>query len=359
MTTRSKQFSTTLLCLSLCAATPALALDGWHLVASTAIESKTSTWDYIAFEATGKRLYLGHRKEGLQVFDPATQRVVGVIGDTAAHSANGASFAPEFDLGISNNEDGTYTPFKLSTLEAKPSVKIAEGIDTSHYDSASKRFVFNTEPDKDGTDLVVLDAATLKEVGKIRVPTRKAEGADADGAGKFYLAGQDRDEIYVLDTQSLKVSATWSVPACGKPTAVATDIANQRVFVSCRGNANAKPALVVLNAQNGSVVYSSEIGGGSDSMVFDPATKRLFSANGINANLSVFEQVNANSYKPVETLGTQAWVKVLAMDHAAQRLYSITANGTSDAGKKINTAVSPYYINTVFPNTFRVLTYGK
>ena len=50
---------------------------------------------------------------------------------------------------------------------------------------------------------------------------------------------------------------------------------------------------------------------------------------------------------------------MLAMDYAFQRLPSITANGTSDAGKKINTAVSPYYINTVFPNTFRVLTYRK
>ena len=359
MKVRINQFFRPLVCLSVFAALPAFALDGWHLVSSTTIESKTSTWDYIAFEGVNKKLYLGHRKEGLQVFDPATQKLLGVIGDTAAHSANGATFAPEFDLGISNNEDGTYTPFKLSTLEAKPSVKIADGVDTSHYDSASKRFVFNTEPDKEGTDLVVLDASTLTQVGKIRVPTRKAEGADADGMGKFYLAGQDHDEIYVLDTKALKVTATWSVPACGKPTGVAVDPANQRVFVSCRGNATAKPAVVVLNAQDGSVVYSAEIGGGSDSMVFDPATKRLFSANGINANLSVFEQVNANTYKPVETLGTEAWVKVLAMDHAANRLYSITANGTSDAGKKINTSVSPYYINTVFPNTFRVLTYGK
>jgi hypothetical protein len=344
---------------SFLAATSTLAFDGWHVIASTRLESKTSTWDYIAFEASTKRLYLGHRKEGLQVFDPATQKLVGVIGDSASHSANGASFAPEFDLGISNNEDGTYTPFKLSTMEAKPSVKIAEGIDTSHYDSASKRFVFNTEPDKEGTDLVVLDAATLKEVGKIRVPTRKAEGADADGAGKFYLAGQDRDEIYVLDTRALKVTATWALPACGKPTAIATDPASQRVFVSCRGSATVKPALLVLNAQTGAVIYSAEIGGGSDSMVFDAATKRLFSANGVNANLSVFEQVDANTYKPVETLGTEAWVKVLAMDHAANRLYSITANGSSDAAKKINTAVSPYYINTVLPNTFRVITYGK
>ena len=41
-------------------------------------------WDYIAFETTTQRLYLYHREKGLQVFDPATQKVVGVIGDTIA-----------------------------------------------------------------------------------------------------------------------------------------------------------------------------------------------------------------------------------------------------------------------------------
>jgi len=348
-----------LLAAALLSTTPAVAFDGWRLAASTTIESKTSTWDYIALEATTNKLYLGHRKEGLQVFDPATNKLVGVIGDTAAHSANGATFAPEFDLGISNNEDGTYTPFKLSTLAAQPSVKIAAGIDTSHYDTATKRFVFNVEPDKDGTELIVLDAATLKDVGHIKVATRKAEGAVADGMGHFYLAGQDRDTIYVLDTTALKVTAEFAVPTCGKPTGVAVDAPARRLFVSCRGSATVKPALLVLNADTGAQVFSAEIGGGSDSMIYHAATHRLFSANGVNANLSVLEQVNADTYKIVETLGTQAWVKVLAITPAGDKLYSITADGTSDASKKILTAVSPYYLNTVYPNTFRVLTFTK
>lgn len=348
-----------ILAAALLVTTPALAFDGWHLESSTTIDSKSSTWDYVAFEPGRKLVYIGHRREGLQVFDAAARKLVAVIGDTAAHSANGASFAPAFDLGISNNEDGTYTPFKLSTLEAGASVKIAEGIDTSHYDEASKRFVFNTEPDKDGTDLVVMDAATQAIAGKIRVTTRKAEGAAADGKGRFFLAAQDQDSILVLDTKALTVAATWKIAACGKPTGVDVDPERDRVFVSCRGNGAVKPALVVLNAATGEMVFSTEIGGGSDSMVFDAASHRLFSANGVNANLSVVEQIDADHYKLIETLGTQAWVKVLAMDHAAGRLWSITADGTADAGKKINTAVSPWYINTVFPGTFRVLSFVK
>ena len=120
-----------------------------------------------------------------------------------------------------------------------------------------------------------------------------------------------------------------------------------------------KPAFVVLDAANGAKIYAVEIGGGSDSLIYDAPTKRLYSANGVNANLSVIEQVDANNYKVVEHLGTEAWVRTMAMDHTTGRLFAQTASGSSDASKKILTAVSPYYINTIFPNTYRVLTYGK
>ena len=75
--------------------------------------------------------------------------------------------------------------------------------------------------------------------------------------------------------------------------------------------------------------------------------------------MHVFEQVDANTYKPVEVVGTRNWVKVIALDKKNQKLYSLTAEGSSDASKKINTAVSPFYQNTVIPNTFTVLVYSK
>ena len=176
-------------------AATAMAFDGLHLQSSVTFQSSNAAWDYVSYDAANKHVFLGHRKDGLQVYDPATQKIIRVVGDTAAHSANGASIAPEFDLGISNNEDGTYTPFKLSTLEAGASIKIAEGVDTSHYDAATKRFVFNTEPDDKGTHLLVMDAANQKLLGEILVPSKKAEGAEADGTGNYYLDGHDRDEM--------------------------------------------------------------------------------------------------------------------------------------------------------------------
>jgi hypothetical protein len=345
--------------LLLLAATPAFAFDGWHTESVTFIASKTSDWDYVNYDAVTKRLFLGHRKEGLQVYDPATRKLVTTIPGTPGHSSDGITLISEMDLGIINNQDGTFMPLKLSTLEVGPAVKLVEGLDTSHYDPFTKRLVFNVDPGKDGTDLVVVDATTLKTVGTIKVATRKAEGAAADGLGRFYLAGQDIGKILVLDTKDLKVTATWSSPTCGKPTAIEVDAAAKRLFVSCRSTPAVKPALVVLNTETGATVWSTEIGDGTDGVAYDAPTKRIFSTNGVGATLTVAEMTTPDSFKLVETLATYNGAKVIAMDHENQKLYTIVAEGSANYEKKINTNNSPWYANTYFPNTFRVITFSK
>ncbi len=339
---------------------PASAFDGWHLERTATIEGKASGWDYVAFDEGTNHLFLGHRKEGLQVFDPVTQKVTKVIDKTGEASSNGAVLIPEFDLGVSNNENGTLIPFKLSTLEAQPPLRVGDDLDTSHYDSASKRLVVNQGAGKDGTELVMLDVPSLKEAGRLKVASKKVEGADSDGRAAFFLAAQDLDRIYKIDAKAGKVTAEFdTAPNCGRPTSVTVDAAHDRVFVGCRGHDAVKPSFVVLDGATGKTVYSAEIGGGSDSIIYDADLKRIFTANGVGANLNVFEQVDADSYKPVETLGTRPGVRTTAMDHKTKTIFAVTAEGSADPSKKILTAVSPFYANTFFPNTFTVLSYGK
>lgn len=345
---------------SLLSMSAAQASDGWHLTNATPIEGKASGWDYVSFDPSTQHVFLGHRQNGLQVFDPATHTVVGTVAGTAEASSNGAVIIPELDLGISNNENGTIIPFRLSTLAAQPAIKVGEDLDTSHYDPASKRLVLNMGAGKDGTDLIMLDVPSMKDVGHLHVPSKKVEGAESDGKTAFFLAAQDLDKLYKIDTKAGTVTATFdTAPGCGKPTAVAMDAADDRVFVSCRGRDALKPALVVLDGASGRLVYSAEIGGGTDSLIYDPTLKRIFSANGVGANLSIFTQVDADTYKPEETLGTRAFMRTMAMDRKTGTIFAVTAEGIADPAKKILTAVSPFYPNTFYPNTYTVLSYAK
>jgi DNA-binding beta-propeller fold protein YncE len=339
--------------------TAALAFDGWKLESATVIEGKGSSWDYLTLDQASSRLYIGHRKEGLQVFDTAAKKLIRTIDKTTTQSSNGATLMPEFDLGISNNEDGTITPFKMSTLEARDPIKLGEELDTSHYDPATKRIIVNMASGKDGTDLIVLQAPGLEKVGVIPVRTKKPEHAEADGKGNFYLASRDLDLVYRIDTREMKVTAEWPTPGCGQTNSIALDNANKRIFLACRGSDKVKPSFAVMDMEGGKVLFTAEIGGGNDGIVYDAELKRIFMTNGVNAIMNIFEQVDTNTYKQVEALGTHAGVRSLAMDAKTKKLYAVTAEGSADYAKKVTTSVSPYYANTFFPNTFKVLVYSK
>ena len=334
-----------------------MAFDGWHQDSATIIEGPGSGWDYVTLDQKSGRLFIGHRKEGLQVFDTAARKVVATIAGTPAASANGATLMPEFDLGISNNENGTIIPFRLSTLEAAAPIVLGEELDTSHYDAATHRVVVNMAAGKDGTDLVLLEVPSLKVAGSVRVPARKPEAGEGDGTGQFFIAARDTNKVYRIDLRSLQITADWPTPGCAQTNGLAVDKVGRRIFLGCRGSDTVKPSFAVMDADTGKILFTAEIGGGNDSVIYDPDRRRIFLANGVGAVLNVFEQVDANTYKPLETLGTRAGVKVLAYDDKARRLWSMTAEGSADAGKKINTAVSPFYANTFFPNTFTVLSY--
>lgn len=338
---------------------PAHAFDGWHVVQATTIPGPGGAWDYVSFDAARNRLFIGHRRLGLQVFDLATRRMVATVAGTAAASSNGATLMPEFDLGVSNNEDGTLTPFKLSTLEVSAPIKLGAELDTSHYDPATKRLVVNTAPGPDATDAVVLEVPSLARAGTVRIASRKIEAGEGDGRGSFFIAARDVNRVFRVDMRSLAVTAEWPTPGCAQTNGMAMDTANRRIFLGCRGSDTVKPSFAAMNADTGAVVFTGEIGGGNDGTIYDPELKRIFLANGVGAVINVFEQVDADTYRPVESLGTRSGVRALVIDPKAKLLHTVTAEGSADAGRPIVRTVSPFYANTFFPNTFAVLTIGR
>jgi hypothetical protein len=338
---------------------PVAAFDGWHLESSTAIDGKGSAWDYITLDGAAGRLYIGHRKEGLQIFDTGSKKLLKTLDNTAGQSSNGATLMPEFDLGISNNEDGSITPFKMSAMEAKAPIKLGEELDTSHYDPVSKRILVNMAAGKDGTDLVVLQAPSLDKVGVIKVASKKPEHADGDGKGNLFMASRDLELVYRIDMKAMKVTAEWPAPGCGQTNSLVMDVANKRLLLGCRGNDKVKPSFAVMDSETGKVVFSQEVGGGNDGVAYDADMKRVFLTNGVNAVMNVFEQVDADTYRQVEALGTHAGVRSLALDAKSKKIFAVTAEGSADYAKKVTTSVSPFYANTFFPNTFKVLVYAK
>ncbi len=341
----------------LAAAPAALAYDGYHLQSILNVPSKGGAWDYITSDAPTGRVFVGHRKEGLQVFDMNTGKMVGTIDKS--EGSNAATLMPEFDLGVSNNDNGTLTPFKLSNLAISTPIKLGEEIDTSHYDAFNKRLMVNLAAAGDGSEVLILEVPSLKTLGRIKLPSTKLEGGVADGKGAFYLVARDRNTMFTIDPIAMKVTAERKIEGCEQANSVDMDTANNRVLVGCRGKNNAvAPVLAVVDAASGKTVFTGEIGRGNDGLVFDGAAKRVITMNGVDANMVVFEQIDPDHYKMVEAVGTRPGARSFGYDPKTRKVYTAVAEGAADASKRIVTSVSPFYANTFTPDTFVVLTYA-
>jgi YVTN family beta-propeller protein len=193
-------------------------------------------------------------------------------------------------------------------------------------------FVIEGDP---GT-VTVIDPAQRKAIATINAG-EKMEYATADDQGHVFVAVE-------IDAHTNRITARWPAPNCKSPHGLALDKAGQRLFMGC---ANAR--LVVLDAHSGDVVADLPIGSGSDAIAFDPVRKRVFSSNGRDGTVTIYQQLSADEYTVRAPIRTAVSGRTMTLDPATSRLFVIAADTdpTSTPGGR------PH----VRPGTVRALIY--
>lgn len=339
------------LAASLALAAPAAAQPFYRLESATTIKGKSPDWDYVALDASRPYLFIGRRGDGATVFDLGKKQVVKIIEQS--DEAGAIRLVPEFDLGYTANEDGSTTMFKLSTLKTLKRIPFGKDCDSVFYDPKSKQLVFTMG---DSEALAFVDAKTGNVAGTLKMDSHKLDGSAADGQGHMFVAERDKNRVAKIDVAQRKLVAEWPTEGCSQPTGLDYDPASKRVFVGCRGD---KPVLAVLDADRGKVVTTLPIGRGNDGVVFDAATRQIYTSNGVDANLVVYAQADADNYKLVEAVTTRPYARTMALDAKSKKVYTVTAEGAADPAKKINSAVATFYPNTYYDDSFTVLTYSR
>jgi DNA-binding beta-propeller fold protein YncE len=306
------------------------------------------SWDYLAFDPASSLLYVSLRADGALVFDTKAKKVVRTLDDTKG--ANAFVLLPAVDRGFVINQDGSATVFELATHKTLKRVKFAEEADNGFYDPVTQQLLVTTGG---AHEAVFLDPKSGEVLGRMRVDSSKLEGTAPDGKGNMFMALRDRNKVLRIDMKRREVTAEWPTPGCEQPNGVAFDAANKRVLVACRG---ASPVLAAMNADNGRVVSTVPIGRGSDVMVFDAEQRKIYTANGVDANLTVIDQVDADTYKVAEVPTTRPYARTMALDPRTKTVYLVAAEGTVDPNKKFGSDVATYYPNTYFKDTFTVLS---
>jgi DNA-binding beta-propeller fold protein YncE len=332
---------------------PANAAPYYRLESATTLTGGPPNWDYVSFDARQSYLYISRREEGLTVWDAGKKKVVSTISDSA--HANASVLVPELDRGYSVNEDGTFTAFTLSSLKTIRRVKFADTADSGVWEPVTRQVVLTVG---DSKQVVFLDPATDTVTGKVSVQGVKLEHPTPDGDGNLFLALRDKDLVVKIDARQRKLISSWQTGPCAEPNGVAFDRVRKRLFVGCRGK-GLSPVLAVFNVESGTVVATVEIGRGNDGVVYDPESRRILTSNGVDGNLVVVEQLDADTYRLAEAATTRPNARTMAFDPRTKKVYLVAAEGTADFGKKVNRAVSPFYPNTYFADTLTVLTMSR
>jgi DNA-binding beta-propeller fold protein YncE len=322
----------------------------YHLESAVPLKAAAPDWDYVTLDPARGYLFIGRRGDGVTVFDVRTRKVVRNIDKS--DDANAVVLIPEFDRGYTINGDGTTTIFQLSSLKTIDRAKVGEDADSAFYDPVTKQLAFTMG---DSKKIAFVDAKTGKVVGELPMDSKKLDGTVPDGEGNMFMALRDKNSVAKIDAKERKLVGDWKTAPCEEPTGIAFDKANKRLFVGCRGK---NPVLAVLDSDSGKVITTLDIGRGNDGVIYDPATHKVYTSNGIDGNLVIYDQVNADTYKLAEATTTRPYARTMALDPKTKKIYLVTAEGTADPSKKINKAVAPFYPNHYFADTFTVLTYS-
>jgi YVTN family beta-propeller protein len=268
-------------------------------------------WDYIA--VNNGKIYVSHGTQ-VNVLNEETGDSVGVIENT--NGVHGIAFDNELGRGYtSNGRSNNVTVFDLKTNKPITQVSTGEGPDAIMFEPDTKTIITCNGRSK---NLSIIDPKTNTVLKTIDVGGRPEE-ATSDGEGNVFVNLEDKNEIAVVDLRTHSVAHHWSLSPGEGPTGLAYDKSTKRLFAGC------EKQLIVMNAENGTVVDKIKIGNGCDGVAFDNKQKLIFTSNG-EGTLSVIKETAPNQFTLLGDYPTKRGARTIAYDEKNEAVFLPTAD---------------------------------
>jgi len=273
-------------------------------------------WDYVTFDPQSKLLYVP-RSTHTMVLDAGTGKTVADIpGQQRNH---GVALVPTQGRGfISDGKDASVTIFDLKTSKVLGKVKAADDADAIIFDPASGKVLVGCG---DAEALIAIAADVDPSSGKADPAINlggKPESLVADGKGRVYVNLEDKDQVAVVDTKTMKVIDKWPTSPGGAPVGLSMDRERGRLFIGCR-----KPQmLIVMNAKDGKVLADLPIGAGVDATRFDDGRALASCRDG---TLAVAAEASPGKFEIVQTVTTRPGARTMDVDPVTHSIFLPTA----------------------------------
>lgn len=271
-------------------------------------------FDYVQADVEGRRLYIARTGPSprMTVYNLDTLEPVGEVPTTNLH---GAAIDPKTNHGFATSKP--ITMFDTKTLQVIKTIDVQGNPDGHFFDPFSQRayILSHVPPHVTAIDTKEGTVAGTVDIGGM------PEQAASDGKGHLYIDVEDKDNIAVVDTKTLTVTAHYDVAGKGGTCAgLAMDVKNHILFAACRNPTN----MVILNADDGKIITTLPIGGLSDGALFNPNTMEAFSSQG-DGTLTIVKENSPTSFVVEQTLPTMMGARTSTLDTKTNRIILIAA----------------------------------
>ena len=283
-----------------------------YAVSKTLAIGGEGRWDYANFDPASHLLFVT-RATHTQVIDVAGDGKV--VADIAPQGrSHGTAIVPSVNRGfITDGDKAEIVVFDLKTYAILGKIKAFADVDGVIYDPGTNRVLAACG---DAQKIAVVDPSIdLKDAQAQSVDLGGSpEFLAADGQGNAYVNVNSKNQIAKMDLKTLAVTATWPTGTALKPTGLAIDVANHRLYIGCRSK-----QMVVMSTDDGHVLAELPIGGGVDACLFNPKTGEAFASCG-DGTLAVIKETSPGKFA-VSEVTTKPGSRTSAIDLETGTIY--------------------------------------
>ena len=343
--------------------------------------------DYIFADVAGRRLYITRnavRAAAATETSPAREAVAGrvsvfnldnlaLIGEIEGLSGNGAAVEPKSGHGFTSNHPDV-AMFDVKTMKFMKTIPADSGFgpDGILADSYNERVYVFSHPTKTAGVFDAKDGSYLGHIDLGGVP----EQGVVDGKGTLYVVMQDGEgSVTKVDVKTMKATAHFPFgDKGGSCNGLALDAKNHVLFAACGASGGLQPAvigangqpqpqrqlpkpqMVILSADDGHIITTLPLAGGSDGAAFNPKTMEAFSSHG-NGTLTIVKENSPTDFVVEQNLDTMNGARTLTLDEKTGHIFVMSVErgpappppaGGGRAGQA-----------PVIPGSFTVLMIGK
>src|SRR5437867_13063566 len=343
---------------------------GPYKVLKTVRAGGEGNWDYSYAEVAGGGSSLRGRARvesqiptRLSIYSLDTLELINEIDGIGG---NGAAVDPKSGHGFTSSRPPSM--FDTKTMKLIKTIEVGPGAapDGIVFDAFNDHVYVFSHPTKDATVIDSKDGTVLGTIDLGGVP----EQGVADGKGTLYVVMQDaQGSVTAVDVKTMKATAHYPLGDKGGCNGLALDGKNHVLFAACARSGKvtaqptqpgppqpAEPMMVLLSSETGKILANLPLAGGSDGVVFNPATMEAFSTHG-NGTLTVVKEKSPTSFEVEQNLETMNGDRTVTFDSKTNHILTMSFERGPAPPPPPGGGRGPQ--GTPVPGTFTILVIGR